>query len=56
MLWQLVKNVYTLRCEQILLYPRGSEQVLDIFEDMEFPISECDKVVILKKEENEVDC
>ena len=35
---------------------RGGEQVLDIFEDMEFPISECDKAVILKKEENEVDC
>lgn len=29
----------------------GSELALDIFEDMEFPISECDKVIILKKEE-----
>lgn len=34
----------------------GSELALDIFESMEFPISERDKVVILKKEENEVDC
>ena len=34
----------------------GSELAPDIFENMEFPISECDKVVILKKEEKEVDC
>lgn len=33
----------------------GSELALDIFENMEFPISECDRVVILKKEEKGVD-
>lgn len=33
----------------------GSELALDIFEDMEFPISEQDRVVLLKNEEYEVD-
>ncbi len=48
------------RAKKILPILREHGKTCELFKDrsrfVEFPISECDTVVILKKEENEVDC